>query len=490
MRSTRGFAGSLPAALSAVLLFVTTLLVSFGASAANLAPSISGTPATWVYVGSQYYFRPTATDPEGSTLRFTIVNKPGWASFSSYSGRLSGTPTSTGYWSGIKITVSDGTNSVALPAFSIRATSTNNVAPKISGTPATTIAAGSAYVFAPSSSDANSDPLVFSISNRPVWATFSTASGRLSGTPTTSNVGTYSNIVITVSDGSKTASLPAFSIAVTGTTTTNKPPVISGTPSTSVAAGSAYSFAPSASDPEGATLGFSISNKPAWASFSTSTGALTGTPTTAGTYGSIVITVSDGKTTASLPAFAINVTATANHAPVISGTPATSVNANSAYSFRPTASDADGNTLTFSIANKPTWASFSTSTGQLSGTPGSTSVGAYSNIVISVSDGTATAALPAFSINVVDVSPGRATLTWTAPTQNTDGSSITNLAGYRISYGTSATAMTQTVQVSNPSVTSYAIDNLSPGTYYFTVRAYTTGGTESSNSNTSSKVVQ
>ena len=93
-----------------------------------------------------------------------------------------------------------------------------------------------------------------------------------------------------------------------------------------------------------------------------------------------------------------------------------------------------------------------------------------------MSDGRATASLAAFSISVVDVSNGGATLSWTPPTQNTDGTSLTNLAGYRIAYGTSSTALTQTVQVANPGVSSYTISNLSPGTYYFAVRAYTSSG--------------
>lgn len=83
---------------------------------------------------------------------------------------------------------------------------------------------------------------------------------------------------------------------------------------------------------------------------------------------------------------------------------------------------------------------------------------------------------------------GTATLSWTPPTQNTDGSALTNLAGYRISYGTSATALAQTIQV-GPSVSTYVVPGLMPGTYYFAVRAYTSGGTESVNSNVVSKVV-
>lgn len=84
---------------------------------------------------------------------------------------------------------------------------------------------------------------------------------------------------------------------------------------------------------------------------------------------------------------------------------------------------------------------------------------------------------------------GAASLTWTAPTRNTDGSSLTNLAGYRISYGTNQDELVQTVQIENPGTTAYTVDRLAPGTYFFAVRAYTSSGTESANSNVESKVI-
>jgi len=110
--------------------------------------------------------------------------------------------------------------------------------------------------------------------------------------------------------------------------------------------------------------------------------------------------------------------------------------------------------LTFSIQNAPSWATFNTSTGQVSGTPSATYVGAYSNIVISVSDGTASASLTAFSIAVNQISNGSATVNWTPPTTNSDGSTLTNLAGYRIHYGTASNSLTQSAQVTNVGLTS------------------------------------
>jgi hypothetical protein len=358
-------------------------------------------------------------------------------------------------------------------------------APVISGKPAPTVKVGNWYGFRPVATDADGNKLTYSIANKPTWLSFNTSTGSLYATAKT--VGKWSNIVVSVSDGTTKVSLPAFSISVW---TTTGAPTISGSPATSVNAGVAYSFQPTAKDPNGDALGFSIANKPTWASFSTSTGRLSGTPAAAGTFSSIVISVSDGKSTTSLPAFAIKVSGTTNRAPTISGTALKSINANSAYSFRPTAADADGDTLTYSIANKPAWASFSATTGQLSGTPSSASVGTYANVVISVSDGKASASLPAFAIAVNAVSIGGVTLSWTAPSQNTDGSALTDLAGYRIYYGTSTAALTQMIQVSGVGVSSYVIENLAPSTYYFAVRAYTSGGAESTNSNTVSKIVQ
>jgi hypothetical protein len=365
------------------------------------------------------------------------------------------------------------------------------MAPTISGSPLTSVKAGVAYSFQPTAKDSNGDPLVFSITNKPVWASFSKTTGRLSGTPANSHVGTTSGIVIIASDGGKSASLPAFAIKVTSASTTNRAPVISGTPAASAIVGKSYSFRPVASDADGDSLSFSIQNKPSWAAFATSTGTLSGTPSASGSHSNIIISASDGKTKTSLKAFSISVGAgsTSNSAPVISGSPARSISVNTAYSFRPTASDANGDTLTFSITGKPSWASFNTSTGQLSGTPSTSHAGTFANIVIKVSDGKASASLPSFSIDVTQASLGSATLSWSAPMQNTDGTTLTNLAGYRIFYGKSSSAMSQSVQIANAGVTTYVVD-LTPGTYFFSIKAYSSNGSESDSSNVVSKVVQ
>jgi len=84
---------------------------------------------------------------------------------------------------------------------------------------------------------------------------------------------------------------------------------------------------------------------------------------------------------------------------------------------------------------------------------------------------------------------GVATLSWAAPDQNTDGSALTNLAGYRIYYGTSANALDQIINIPSVGVTEYVVDNLPTGTYYFSIRAYTSAGTESALSNVVSDTI-
>jgi hypothetical protein len=277
-------------------------------------------------------------------------------------------------------------------------------------------------------------------------------------------------------------------------------PRISGTPATTVRVGYWYTFTPTVVDPDTAqrALRFSITNKPAWAQFNIYSGRLNGTATQ-GQWSNIQIRVTDGRSSASLPAFTITAgtptttpppSSGGNVAPSISGTPATSVRVGTAYSFTPTARDPNGNPITFSIANRPAWATFNTSTGRLSGTPTSAQVGTYSNIVIRASDGRLGTSLPAFSIAVSEVANGSATLSWAPPTRNADGSALTNLAGYRIAYGTSSSALNRTIEVRNAGITSYVVENLSPATYYFAVRAFSASGTESSNSNVASKTIR
>jgi hypothetical protein len=83
---------------------------------------------------------------------------------------------------------------------------------------------------------------------------------------------------------------------------------------------------------------------------------------------------------------------------------------------------------------------------------------------------------------------GSATLSWNPPTTNTDGTHLTDLAGFKIYYGTSSGNYTQVVNAGY--VTTYTVNNLNSGTYYFVATAYDTSGNESGYSNQVSKTIQ
>ena len=80
-------------------------------------------------------------------------------------------------------------------------------------------------------------------------------------------------------------------------------------------------------------------------------------------------------------------------------------------------------------------------------------------------------------------------VTWTAPTANTNGSALTDLAGYTIYYGTSPTSLTKSVSVANAGATDHVVQGLNGGTWYFAVRAYTSGGLQSSYSAVISRTI-
>ena len=452
-------------------------------------PTISGAPVTTATVGALYEFRPAASDADGDPLSFSVSNKPKWLAFDQRTGRLSGTPAAgdRGVTRTITVNVTDGTYKVALPGFAI-AVGSDGV-PSIGGVPATAVVEGEFYAFVPQASDPEGARVTFQVKNKPSWATFTRSNGLLSGIPAAGTAGSYSDIVVGVTDGQTVVWLPAFSITVKPMG--NQTPVIYGVPANNVEAGSSYAFQPNASDPEGSPLRFAVTNLPPWASFDTTSGRLAGTPqpSHAGTYSNIVISASDGLATSSLAPFSVNVTAT-NRVPVVSGTPVTVATAGQPYMFVPTASDPDGQALRFSVSGKPGWAAFDPATGALSGTPTDAEVATYSNIVVSVSDGEATVALPAFSITVDKAVTGWASLSWVPPTENVDGTPITNLAGYRIRYGQSAASLDRQLEIPTPTVTGATIESLSSGVWYFAVTAYTAANVESELSNLAQKTIQ
>jgi len=598
---------------------------------ANSAPEISGNAPRVIKVGVAYSFTPQATDADGDPLTFSINNKPMWVTFDISNGNITGVPLlgHEGTYNDIEISVSDGLMSIMLPQFSISVepNTTPNMPPEIDGTPATRVTVGDSYMFAPTGSDPDGDQLSYSIQNIPGWATFSPSTGKLSGTPQSGQEGTFSNIAISVSDSISTASTPPFSITViaanpTETIVDNQDAntTQTGTWSTSGAAnpylgnsvycdsGCTFTWQPnlpvsgtyevyaywtykenrSSSVPyrthhDGGTAtvvvdqhdttlgsqwnllgiynltagtngtvtvssengqtsadavryvlindGLSDTVPPtdpsglsattisgsqidlAWAAstddvyvsgynvyqdgnYTTPVATVTAasysvaglTPSTLYTFEVTAFDPAGNESALSNTATAVT-TATANSAPQISGTPSATVNVGQDYVFTPTANDPDGNNLLFSIQNMPRWAQFDSTTGTLSGTPQVGDAGTYTSISISVSDGNLSDTLPDFTITANQISMGSAILSWVPPTQNTDGSVLTDLAGFNIYYGTSPGSYPNQITINNPGITGYVVDNLTANTWYFVSTSFNSTGMESEFSNVTTKTI-
>ena len=106
-----------------------------------------------------------------------------------------------------------------------------------------------------------------------------------------------------------------------------------------------------------------------------------------------------------------------------------------------------------------------------------------------MTDGAASAALGAFNISVQAIASGSAQLTWNPPTTNTDGSPLTNLAGFKVYWGTSPGSYSSSVTIMSAGITTYIVENLTPSTYHFAVTAINSVGAESTLSGPASKTI-
>lgn len=167
-----------------------------------------------------------------------------------------------------------------------------------------------------------------------------------------------------------------------------------------------------------------------------------------------------------------------NRAPLISGTPVTALVAGQSWSFEPVASDPDGDLLSFSAAGLPAWASFEAATGRISGTP--PAAGSWSGITIAVTDGLATSRLEPFTLTATAAAAsGQVRLRLAAPSEREDGSALTNLAGFRLHWGSSAGDYRHHLEVGLDAGPVVTIGDLAAGTYYFVATAFDSRGVES-----------
>ena len=297
-----------------------------------------------------------------ATIAFTAPAFSGGSMITGYSVTANpGGATATG--AGSPITLSGLTNGVSY-TFTVSATNivgtgasssasnavVPNGAPTISGTPALSVNQDTPYSFIPTATDTAGDTLTFSITNKPTWATFEPATGALTGTPTNADIGITNGIVISVSDGTLSASLPAFSITVVNV---NDAPSITSVAITTATQDVAYSYTLVASDADtGDVITLSAVTKPSWLTFNAASGVLSGTPSNADVgMHPVMLRVTDTDGLTAEQSFTITVT-NVNDAPVAISSTVT-LEEDSSVMITLMGEDVDNDPLTYEVVSQP-----------------------------------------------------------------------------------------------------------------------------------------
>jgi hypothetical protein len=141
----------------------------------------------------------------------------------------------------------------------------------------------------------------------------------------------------------------------------------------------------------------------------------------------------------------------------------------------------------FALSTLLAGCSDSDDTASTAAAPASTTSSTTSATTTSTTTSTTTATVTSTATD--GSSNGAATLSWVPPTENTNGQSVSDLAGYYIYYGTDESDLSQIISVAGADTTTFVVNGLGSGTYYFAVRAYNTMGVDSAQSDIASVTI-
>jgi len=343
-------------------------------TAANRPPVLT-TPAAQTSVqGAAVTLSLVASDPDGDALTYAANGLPAGLAINAATGAITGTPTTAGT-SPVSVSVSDGRGATASAGFTWTVTAGNRP-PALTTPAAQTTVQGSAASLNLVASDADGDALSFAATGLPAGLVLNTATGAITGTPTTPGTST---VGIAANDGKGGTASASFTWTVTAA---NRAPVVTAPAAQATVQGTSITLGITASDPDGDALAYGATGLPAGLSLASGTGVISGTPTTVGT-GTVTIAVVDGRGGSTAVSFNWTVTA-ANRAPVVTTPPAQSTVQGSAATLAVAASDADGDALSYAATGLPAGLAIDTATGAITGTP--TTAGS-STVTVTVSDG-------------------------------------------------------------------------------------------------------
>ncbi|MBD2466015.1 putative Ig domain-containing protein, partial [Oscillatoria sp. FACHB-1407] len=279
-------------------------------------------------------------------------------------------------------------------------TSTPNQQPEITTVAPTQTVAGQFFQYDAEATDRDHQVLTYDLPVRPEGMTVDSQTGQVLWVPTADQVGLY-DVVLRVRDGQGGVDLQTFQLEVTSS---NAAPVFTSVISTDVRPqiGKPFTYQASALDLDGDSITYSLvsssaSTAPSGVTIDATTGVLRWTPSALGGAGTlngevqpwqITIQASDGKGGIALQTLDLVVEAAApNQPPTITSTPRTTTRPGSSYFYQITATDVDGDTLTYSLDANSISKGMQIQNGLLVWTPGAEQFGPHA-VVVQVSDGT------------------------------------------------------------------------------------------------------
>ncbi|MHB8861524.1 MAG: putative Ig domain-containing protein [Pirellulaceae bacterium] len=365
----------------------------------NEDPVITSTAPTQAETGRTFAYAVTASDPDQDLLSFYLTTSPAGMSIDRTTGLVTWEPTAAqvGQQSAT-VLVLDGHGGRATQNFDVSvALFIDNQSPSISTLPPNSATAGKLYRYQAAATDPDNDALLFDLVVKPDGMAVDPRTALVFWQPEPDQVGSQ-DVILRVQDPRGGVDLQAFQVTVDRANTT---PVITGAPSNSAVADLPYAYQVAAQDPDGDPLSYQLTTAPVGMAMDPISGLLFWTPTSAqlGSH-AVTIAVSDGRGGEATQSFQVTVLATApNHPPVFTSTPRTNIRLGSGYVYAATASDPDGDPLTFHLDQAPAGMAISAA-GLITWTPEADQFGSNA-VTARVDDGRGGSATQDFAINVL-----------------------------------------------------------------------------------------
>jgi len=353
----------------------------------NRPPVLNSIGAKTVNENESLAFTITASDPDGNALTYTAGNLPTGASFNAAQHSFNWTP---GYGASgnynVTFTVTDNGSPAKGDSETITITVGNvNRPPVLNSIGIKTVNESALLAFTITASDLDGDALTYTASNLPTGASFNAAQHSFNWTPSYGASGNY-NVTFTVTDNGAPAQSDSEQVTIT-VGDVNRPPVLNSIGAKTVNENESLDFTITANDPDADTLTYTVGNLPTGASFNANQQKFSWTPDygASGNY-NVTFIVTDNGAPAQSDSEQVTITVgDVNRPPVLNSIGAKTVNENESLDFTITANDPDADTLTYTVSNLPTGASFDANQQKFSWTPDYGASGNY-NVTFMVTD--------------------------------------------------------------------------------------------------------